>query len=402
MGKKAAPIKLTLSLLISIPLILISITHLSNLFKYPILRGFDAQGHIDYLNYLREHKILPLANQGWEFYQPPLYYLFVTLLPTNQNYRLVNLTALIIFGITIYKYLNNKTKVPLTFTALALSVPVLISLSPALSNELFSGITISVAFIYYIQNKRTLSNSRTYITLGILLSVALLSKATAWILVATIFTDSLLTHRKSPRQMYSLLPLATIVLLLSGWFYIRNYIYFNNPLITPADLPQFNFWQEPGHRDLNFFITLKGFINLDIFTSHWYSLLSGTYFSWFYDGHNNLLPIQNPSITGIIITLASIPLFLASLVGAIFNKTTSDASAKSIKIYCLFIFATYVIYNIKLPFYSTVKGYFLISLVFPFIFFLQKFSDRYPKFLTPLTMYIALYVIGISQHFLLD
>src|SRR5262249_28592869 len=37
-------------------------------------RGFDFEGHLDYLRYVDLSAALPLANQGWQFYQPPAYY----------------------------------------------------------------------------------------------------------------------------------------------------------------------------------------------------------------------------------------------------------------------------------------------------------------------------------------
>ena len=40
----------------------------------PLNVGFDARPHADYINYLQEHKALPLPNEGLEMFQPPLYY----------------------------------------------------------------------------------------------------------------------------------------------------------------------------------------------------------------------------------------------------------------------------------------------------------------------------------------
>ena len=37
--------------------------------------GFDAADHLEYIEYLLDQKALPLASDGWEMYQPPLYYM---------------------------------------------------------------------------------------------------------------------------------------------------------------------------------------------------------------------------------------------------------------------------------------------------------------------------------------
>src|SRR5581483_11738644 len=41
----------------------------------PFHRGFDSKEHLDYINYIQQRRSLPLPTEGWEMYQPPLYYL---------------------------------------------------------------------------------------------------------------------------------------------------------------------------------------------------------------------------------------------------------------------------------------------------------------------------------------
>lgn len=40
---------------------------------------FEGGGHRDYIEYLIEHKALPIPGDGWEYHQPPLYYLAAAL-----------------------------------------------------------------------------------------------------------------------------------------------------------------------------------------------------------------------------------------------------------------------------------------------------------------------------------
>lgn len=40
---------------------------------------FEGGGHMDYIEYLIEHKKLPIPGDGWEYHQPPLYYLSAAL-----------------------------------------------------------------------------------------------------------------------------------------------------------------------------------------------------------------------------------------------------------------------------------------------------------------------------------
>ncbi len=43
------------------------------------LRGYDTDGHIEYIRYITQHSALPAPNAGWEFWQPPLYYVLGSL-----------------------------------------------------------------------------------------------------------------------------------------------------------------------------------------------------------------------------------------------------------------------------------------------------------------------------------
>jgi hypothetical protein len=40
----------------------------------PFLQGFDSQHHLDYVKYVQERRALPLPTEGFEMFQPPLYY----------------------------------------------------------------------------------------------------------------------------------------------------------------------------------------------------------------------------------------------------------------------------------------------------------------------------------------
>jgi hypothetical protein len=47
---------------------------INNLPLLPRSTGFDAEGHEEYVRFIQEKGTLPSAKDGWEMYQPPLYY----------------------------------------------------------------------------------------------------------------------------------------------------------------------------------------------------------------------------------------------------------------------------------------------------------------------------------------
>ena len=46
-----------------------------NIGQLPWRFGYDMNKHLEYVQYIAERHRLPLANQGWELFQPPLFYL---------------------------------------------------------------------------------------------------------------------------------------------------------------------------------------------------------------------------------------------------------------------------------------------------------------------------------------
>ena len=61
-------------LIIFIILGLLFILQVHNVLGFPVNRGFDIAGHIGYVRYLKAFHALPKATDGYEMYQPPLYY----------------------------------------------------------------------------------------------------------------------------------------------------------------------------------------------------------------------------------------------------------------------------------------------------------------------------------------
>jgi hypothetical protein len=53
---------------------------LTNTIEVPLLRGYDAVGHVSYVFFLDLYRAIPYADQGWSYFHPPLHYLFGWLL----------------------------------------------------------------------------------------------------------------------------------------------------------------------------------------------------------------------------------------------------------------------------------------------------------------------------------
>ena len=392
-------IKLINKYLFLLPIVLMAaifLLNLHNLALFPLNRGFDADGHLEYISYIRKNLRIPLANEGWELYQTPLYYLINSIIGNPYLIRYFNLgfwSLFLVLSTIFFTKLFKDRLTGLIGAFFASSLPVVIYLLPTVSNELFSGIMISLTIMYYGNGSK-----KNQIILGILMGLSLLSKATAFVLAISIITDQLLRNKLKINKTINklIIPLA-IALAISGWFYIRNAIYFGNPFVTSVDFTKYSIHQSPGYRDLNFFVDFSGFIKFDLFRAHHYSLIPGTFFSWFFDGHNVIIPVQPYSKAGILLIISSLPIVLVIVRGILFEL--KDRKNNIFFIYPIILFLSYIAYNFKLPFYSTVKGAFLVSGVIPFTYFFLKGLVNSRKYFIITNIYLVFYAILILRNF---
>lgn len=381
--------------------IILFVLYSHNFQSFPVNRGFDALDHLAYVKYLRIYHSIPLPHEGWELYQPPLYYLLISTISNPFFIRFFNGFIFLFFLIAVFFFFKKITKssffgiISIIITA---SLPVVVYSLPTISNEFFSAIIISLIIMYYVSySKKLLLVDQ--IIIGSLLGAALLSKATAYVLLLCIVFDQIIKYKsqilKLSKHLFVILGLAFII---SGWFYVRNIVLYQNPFVTSVDFAKYHIVQTPGYRDLKFFTDISGFIKFDLFKAHHYSLWTGTYFSWFYDGHNVVVPVQLFSKIGIVLIIFSIPLFFIFIAGFIKEFKLKDKSYLMI-LYPTVLFLSYIAYTIKLPFYSTVKGVFLISSLVPFTYFIIRFIAPLKKYHHAFLIYITFFVLIVVKNF---
>jgi hypothetical protein len=189
-----------------------------------------------------------------------------------------------------------------------------------------------------------------------------------------------------------------VVVSICGWFYVRNYQLYHQPIIINLDLPQFKMTGAIP-RNILFFIDLSGFLKADLFNAHHYSFLAGTFYSFFYDGQNTIIPVQQFSKAGLVLVFFSLPLVIFFLIG-IFNELKSKNKNILFLIYPLLLFISYIYLNIKYPIYGSVNARYITSIIIPFTYFVvQSIKLLNKKYYPYISLYLLIYVFLIIKNF---
>ena len=274
--------------------------YLHNAGKLPITSGFDARGHLEYIEQLRQHGTLPRADQGWQAYQPPLFYLAaagllklggVTTSDAAAVWWLRGLTftaglaqVLLLFAIA-RRLWPDERRTQLLVLGLAACLPLHLYLFHYASNETLAttlGTAASYLLVRLLQHPRPASRSGLIWAAGagLCLGAALLTKVTALLLLpaaVAVLAVHVALGRHGWRWTLALPGVLLVTCLAAcGWHYLRIGQEFGNPLIGNWDPALgFRWWQDPGYRTAADF---RGALVLGLdrgLTSPWYGGFGG-------------------------------------------------------------------------------------------------------------------------------
>ena len=230
--------------------------------------GFDTEAHYDYIRFVQDQKALPLPTQGYEMFQPPLYYalsaglLSLCRISIRDPSALTVLRALtILFGIAHFVLvflclrlcLPRRIGAQLVGLTLAAFLPMQLYLSHYLTNETLAAASISAAVYFAL---RILRKDRAglweYACLGLCMGAAMLTKATGLLLlpavVAALLFKLAMERREIAIGLRNMSILLAICLAVCGWHYVRIWAHFGTPLLGNWNTASgFAWWQDPGY-----------------------------------------------------------------------------------------------------------------------------------------------------------
>jgi hypothetical protein len=271
--------------------------------EIPVTVGFDARHHLYYIEFLREHGAVPMATDGWSVYHPPLFYAASGILQSAGSWLgtiggidgatlgLKLIPFLAGFGnVWVAGALCRRLGLSSAAVVYALLfgavLPMNIYSAAYFSNETFHTFLAGVAMLMIVDLllEREARLPRVA-SLAALLGLCLVTKFTAILVTAVagffLFTKWLAVDRMElSRAVGRLLLIGAVAFAFAGWFYVRNWIEYGDPLMAnwgnmPG--PKLAWWQQPGFHTLSYFTSFGESLRhpyLSAFHSFWDSVYS--------------------------------------------------------------------------------------------------------------------------------
>jgi hypothetical protein len=317
--------------------------------EIPLDLGFDARHHLYYVELLRQNHSVPLATDGWSVYHPPLFYVAAGLLEWLGEAMGGSRGGIV--GLKLLPFLAGFGNVWLAgelcrrlcvgeavtrFYALlfAAVLPMNIYSAAYFSNETFHTFIAGMAILASVDLllAREVRTSRVLV-LATLLGLCLITKFTGLLVSAVagffLLAKLFAVDRAAPRRALGLLGLVAVVgLAMAGWFYLRNWLHYGDPLMANwGDMPgpTLKWWQQPGFHTLAYYTGFGETLRhpyLSAFHSFWDSIYSTLWGDGGIGGR--VSPIDRPSFwnysfmsLGYLVALPATALIGVGIVGSL-------------------------------------------------------------------------------------
>ncbi len=366
----------------------------NNLTRLPLLAGFDAQGHLDYVKFITEQGRLPLATEGWQTFQSPLYYLLAACLRRLADLagaatlgehapRVVSMlcgAALIVFGHRAAVHVfATRADLQLVATVVAGTVPVFFYMCQLVGNEPLAGAVGAGLLCLCLRETaapRFEEGPGVFgARLGVLFGIALLAKVSALLFAPILAIVLWLRWAGNGAQAIatSAASLAAACGAVSGWYFLRNWQAFGRPFashsvyLDPAAATQW--WQAPGYRTASD-VMLFGEALVRPIWSGLASFWDGIYATLWLDG----LTSGSVNAAGappwsydfmVLLAPLALPLSLAVVAGGIRIAAVREVPTRAALVVATVVLVSYFgaiayVYA-TLPIYSTVKASYALA-----------------------------------------
>lgn len=368
----------------------------SGLLPFPV--GFDSRAHLDYIKYIQERRALPLPNEGYEMFQPPLYYILSASTLSSCGLSVSDTAGILIlrwmtmlFGIAHFTLVFLSLRLlfpaeigpPLVGLVIAAFLPMQLYLAHFATNETLAA-ALAAAVVYIGLRLLQVKNGSMagYAWLGLFLGAAILTKTTAVLLVPVLIValaTKLLAQRSSAATW-----LGTVGVMLatcfavSGWHYFRIWLHFGTPFVGNWDpAAGFLWWQDPGYHTFADYLRFGRSLVAPLFSGlagFWdglYSTLWGDALCGGVSDVSSRLPWNyDLMIAGYFLALLPTLLIVTGVAVAV-GRFVQKPSANGFVLLGLFSAVTLglIFMTLKVASYAQVKAFYGLSMLVPLCFF---------------------------------
>ncbi len=359
---------------------------INNIARLPASVGFDVAGHIEYIQRVAETGVIPFANEGWQMFQSPLYYIIsaplykalVAWAPPESIRPVLRLIPFLCGALQVevcYRALKlvfpGRDDLQAMGTVVGGLLPMNLYLSQTTGNEpmagLFTGLAVVVVFSILLQSEK--DSFRPFATLGLCLGLALLTKVTTILIVPPallcLFVSAVLKRVEIGRACLQLATVVGVATLICGWYYYRNWMVLGKPFVGGWDPSRsIVWWQDPGYRTLGDLTSFgQSLVNpvYSCFSGFW----DGLYSTMWTDGYLSSIvdykwrPPWNYSCAFAIVWLSLLPCAAIVIGGVVAVLTIGKPASKALTFatLCVVVYiAALMFLYLQLPAYSTTKA----------------------------------------------
>ena len=218
--------------------------------RVPMGASPDEAAHWQYIDYIASNHQLPIFKvemkpplPGYEFHQPPLYYLTAApgwaLLPAgieNAWARLVSLICGALTLIFIWKsarlLLPGDRSIAISATAFAALWPLHLGVSAGSNNDAMGGLWAAALFWCGARVLMRGANLRDAALMGLFIGLGALTKNTVLVVGAVMLVALIAAHpqEKSPSRIVNLLVALAVAALVAGPWWARNVMLYGDPI----------------------------------------------------------------------------------------------------------------------------------------------------------------------------
>ena len=287
----------------------------NNFLRLPLEMGMDHKGHMEYIQYIAQSWRIPIATEGWQMFQPPLFYLLAASLYRSFLFffnpeiviRILKLLPLmfgaahveICYRTMRYAY-PGKESLQVIGTLFGGVLPMNLYMSQSLGNEPLAGFftALIVLCAFRTVSGNVLPTREIQLLMGFLLGLAMLTKVTAILIIppVIIFVFLLIFEKsKTPGEyvrscIYFVLILLGAAFAVSGWYYLYNWIEMGRFFVGGWDVfRDIIWWQDPGFRTPRQCYTFGEALFYPIFSSingFWDAIYSSFWMDGFVSAYN--------------------------------------------------------------------------------------------------------------------